>query len=56
MIIDELWEKYQIKLDKFMIGVHNEKTYGLGKHTLIINIYKQINAKLTINVKGDECV
>jgi large subunit ribosomal protein L9 len=52
MIIDELQNKYQIKIDKFMIDSHNEKTFGLGKHQLTINIYKQINAKLSINIQG----
>ncbi|MDR0675025.1 MAG: 50S ribosomal protein L9 [Mycoplasmataceae bacterium] len=52
MILDELHNKYQIKIDKFMIDSHNEKTFSLGKHTLTINIYKQIVAKLPINIRG----
>jgi large subunit ribosomal protein L9 len=52
MIIDQLFEQYQIKIDKFMIDVHNDKTYGLGRHIMTINIYKHISAKLFINVQG----
>jgi large subunit ribosomal protein L9 len=56
MIIDELFNKYQIKIDKFMFADHNEKNFSLGRHVLIINIYKQINAKLLINVAGENHV
>jgi large subunit ribosomal protein L9 len=54
MVIDELQDKHQIKIDKFMIDNHNEKTFSLGRHTMLINVYKQIVAKLSISVKGDD--
>ncbi|MDR2369044.1 MAG: 50S ribosomal protein L9 [Mycoplasmataceae bacterium] len=54
MIIDELKDKYQVSIDKFMIGNHEMKTLSLGRHVLTINIYKQIKANLSINIREEQ--
>ncbi|MDR1234485.1 MAG: 50S ribosomal protein L9 [Mycoplasmataceae bacterium] len=53
MIIDELHDKYQLKIDKFMVDTNDEKNLGLGRHLITINIYKKIVAKLPINIEEE---
>ncbi|MDR0739546.1 MAG: 50S ribosomal protein L9 [Mycoplasmataceae bacterium] len=50
MIIDKLFDDHGIKIDKFMLEVEDNKALGLGRHTIKIKIYKNVIAKLTINV------
>jgi large subunit ribosomal protein L9 len=53
-IVDELQIKHNIHIDKFMIDNKVEKNLGLGRYQIIINLYKKIKAKLSINIIGVE--
>ncbi|MDR0826091.1 MAG: 50S ribosomal protein L9 [Mycoplasmataceae bacterium] len=52
-IIDELSNKFNIKIDKFMIEEKN-KNISLGIHNILLKIYKHISANLKVIVTGEE--
>ncbi|GHU34766.1 50S ribosomal protein L9 [Bacilli bacterium] len=52
-IIDELHNKYQVKIDKFMMEEKN-KNISLGIHNILIKIYKHVTANLRVIVAGEK--
>lgn len=51
-IIDELEQKHNIKIDKFML-VNATNSYGLGGYRITIKLHKDVMANLTVRITGE---
>ncbi len=51
-VIDQLANKYNIRIDKFMM-IDATNSYGLGQHRITIKLHKDVTANLIIRVTGE---